>query len=100
MLWQYMMIHVGCEMAWLTVSKENHKHRMNFGQKRVLCLGAILLLRKENSGWVGSLNAYNCLSTLHKEAIFGTILLLMTGMKILQKNCNCSEAKIETILMV
>ena len=37
----------------------------------------MLLLRKKNSGWVGLSNAYNCLSTLHKYAIFGPILLIM-----------------------
>ena len=31
-----------------------------------VALGAILLLRKKNSGWVGSPNAYNCSITLHK----------------------------------
>ena len=40
-------------------------------------LGGILLLRKKNSGWVGSSNAYNCLFTLHKYAIFGPVLLIM-----------------------
>ena len=38
---------------------------------------AMLLLGKKNSGWVGSSNAYNCLFTLHKYAIFGPILLIM-----------------------
>ena len=32
--------------------------------------GAILLLRKKNSGWVGSSNAYNCLFTLHKNHLW------------------------------
>ena len=56
---------------------------MNLGNKsiqhgvRTNYLGAILLLRKKNSGWVGSSNAYNCLFTLHKKAIFGPILLIM-----------------------
>ena len=40
-------------------------------------LGAILLLRKKNRGWVGSSNAYNCLFTVHKLAIFDPILLIM-----------------------
>ena len=43
----------------------------------VILLGAILLLRKKNSGWMVSSSAYNCLFTLHKLVIFGLILLIM-----------------------
>ena len=43
----------------------------------ISCLGAILLLRKKNSGWMGSSNAYNCLFVLHKLAMFGPNLLVM-----------------------
>ena len=48
-----------------------------FGKEGHIWLGAIFLLRKKNSGWVGSSNDYNCLFTLHKSAIFGMILLIM-----------------------
>ena len=37
-------------------------------------LGAIHLLRKKNSGWLVSSNAYNCLFILHRLANFGPIL--------------------------
>ena len=39
-------------------------------------LGAILLLRKKNSEWVGSSDAYNSLFALHRLAIFGPILII------------------------
>ena len=40
-------------------------------------LGAIHILRKKNSGWVGLQNAYNCLFTLCNQAHFCIILLIM-----------------------
>ena len=45
--------------------------------KSLFYFGAILLLCKKNSGWVGSSNAYNCLFALHEFAIFGQNLLIM-----------------------
>ena len=40
-------------------------------------LGAILILHKKNSGWVGLQNAYNCFLTLEKQAHFSAKLLIM-----------------------
>ena len=52
-----------------------------------LGLGAIHILRKKNSGWVGLQNAYNCLFTLDNQTHFCIILLIMWvgGLKNRQK---------------
>ena len=56
-------------LAYVSQVKQNQKYSV--------ALGAIHILRKKNSGWVGLQNAYNCLFTLGNQTDFCIILLIM-----------------------